>query len=125
MVSNYKFVDDKTLAHTYSEDPSEFLQMVLNLEAAGTAKNKMVINEAKCNMITFNFSSKNTAPNNLQLNGNIIKSVNSLTLLGIILTDDLSWKENTANICRKVDKKFYLLWKFKQFGLKQEELLTA
>ena len=33
MASNYKFVDDKTLAQTYSEDPSEFLQMVLNLEA--------------------------------------------------------------------------------------------
>ena len=31
MVSNYKFVDDKTLAHTYSEDPSQFLQMVLTL----------------------------------------------------------------------------------------------
>ena len=25
MVSNYKFVDDKTLAHTFSEDPSDFL----------------------------------------------------------------------------------------------------
>ena len=125
IVSNYKFVDDKTLAHTYSDDPSKFLQTVLNLEAAGTTKNKMVINEAKCNMITFNFSSKNTAPTNLQLNGNIIKSVNSLTLLGIILTDDLSWSENTANICLKVNKKFFLLWRLKQFGLKQEELLTA
>ena len=124
-VSNYKFVDDKTLAHTYAGDPSEFLQSVLNLEAEGTTRNKMVINEAKCNMITFNFSSKNTAPNNLQLNGNIIKSVNSLTLLGIILTDDLSWRENTANICQKVNKKFFLLWKLKQFGLKKEELLTA
>merc|ERR1711895_341907 len=60
MVSNYKFVDDQTLAHTYSQDPSEFLQMVLNLEATETAKNKMVINEVKCNIITFNFSSKNT-----------------------------------------------------------------
>ena len=104
IVSNYKFVDDKTLAHTYSDDPSEFLQMVLNLEAEGTTRNKMVINEAKCNMITFNFSSRNTAPNNLQLNGNIIKSVNSLTLLGIILIDDLSWRDNTANICKKVNK---------------------
>ena len=125
MVSNYKFVDDKTLAHTYSEDPSEFLQMVLNLEATETAKNKMVINEAKCNIITFNFSSKNTEPNNLLLNGNTLKSVDRITLLGVIITDDLQWKENTANICQKVNKKFFILWKLKQFGLKQEELLTA
>ena len=46
-------------------------------------------------------------------------------MLGIILTDDLSWRENTANICQRVNKKFFLLWKLKQFGLKQEELLTA
>merc|ERR1711895_419089 len=55
----------------------------------------------------------------------MIKSVNTLTLLGIILTDDLQWKENTANICQKVKTKFFILWKLKQFGLKQEELLTA
>ena len=30
MVSNYKFVDEKTLAYSFSEDPSEFLRMVFN-----------------------------------------------------------------------------------------------
>ena len=34
-------------------------------------------------------------------------------------------KRDTANICQKVNKKFFILWKLKQFGLKQEELLTA
>ena len=125
MVSNYKFVDDKTLAHSFSEDPSEFLQMVLNLEATGTTKNKMVINEDKCNLITFNFSTSNIEPKNLRLNGNLLNSVSKITLLGVIITDDLQWKENTANICQKVNRKFFLLWKLKQFGLKQKELLTA
>ena len=79
MVSNYKFVDDKTLAHSFSEDPSEFLQMVLNLEATGTTKNKMVINEDKCNLITFNFSTSNIEPKNLRLNGNLLNSVSKIT----------------------------------------------
>ena len=47
MVSNYKFVDDKTLVHSYSGDPTSFLQMVLNIETAETEKDKMVINETK------------------------------------------------------------------------------
>ena len=89
MVSNYKFVDDQTLAHTYSEVPSEFLQKVLDIEANEITKNKMVINEAKCNIITFNFSCKNMDLNNLQLHGNTLKSVDSITLLGVIITDDL------------------------------------
>ena len=68
-------MDDKTLAHSYSGDPSEFLQEVLNIEVSETEKDKMVINEAKCNIITFNFSRRNSGPQNLLLNGNLVKSV--------------------------------------------------
>ena len=88
-VSSYKFVDDKTLAHSYSGDPSEFLQEVLNIEVSETEKDKMVINEAKCNIITFNFSRRNCGPQNLLLNGNLVKSVERITLLGVIITADL------------------------------------
>ena len=124
-VSNYKFVDDKTLVYSYSGDPTSFLQMVLNLETAETEKDKMVINEAKCNVITFNFSNKNIGPQNLLLNGNILNSVNKIKLLGVIITDDLRWSENTAQICKKVNKKFYLLCILRQFDFNQEELLIA
>ena len=44
LVSNFKFVDDKTLAYSYSGDPTQFLQNVLNIEAAETNKDKMIIN---------------------------------------------------------------------------------
>ena len=125
MVSNYKFVDDKSLAYSYSGDPSEILQQVLDIESLATIKDKMVINESKCNIITFNFSKYNTCPQGLVLNGNILEPCNKITLLGVIITDDLKWKENTTNICKKVNKKFYIIWKLKQFGLKEEELLTA
>ena len=125
MVSNYKFVDDKSLAYSYSGDPSEILQKVLDIESLETIKDKMVINESKCNIITFNFSKYNTCPQGLVLNGNILEPCNKITLLGVIITDDLKWKENTTNICKKVNKKFDIIWKLKQFGLKEEELLTA
>ena len=69
MVSNYKFVDDKTLAYSYSGDPTEFLQQVLDVEATETNRDKMVINVAKCNVITFNFSeTKNVCPQELSIN---------------------------------------------------------
>ena len=118
-------MDDKTLAHSYSGDPSEFLQEVLNIEVSETEKDKMVINEAKCNIITFNFSRRNCGPQNLLLNGNLVKSVERITLLGVIITADLRWKENTAEICRKVNTKIYILWKLKQFGIKLDKLLTV
>ena len=84
-----------------------------------------VINEGKCNIITFNFSSKNIGPQNLVLNGNRIYPVDKIKLLGVVITADLRWKENTAQLCKKVNKKLYILWKLKQFGVKQDKLVTA
>lgn len=125
MVLNVKFVDDKTLIHSYSGDPTSFLQNVLNIENTETIKDKMKINESKCNIINFNFSNKNFPPKKLNLNNNEIISVDRIKLLGVIITSDLRWRENTAQIVTKVNKKFYMLCRLKQFGVKQQELVTT
>ena len=125
MVLNVKFVDDKTLIHSYSGDPTPFLQNVLNMENTETAKDKMTINESKCNVINFNFSSKNSPPQNLELNNNIIASVDKVKILGVMITNDLRWRENTAEIVRKVNKKYYQLVQLRQFSANQEVLLTT
>ena len=125
MVLDVKFVDDKTLIHSYSGDPTPFLQNVLNIENSETIKDKMKINESKCNIINFNFSSKNSPPQNLELNNNKIISVDRVKLLGVIISNDLSWRENTAEIVKKVNKKFYKLCRLRKFGVKQDVLLTT
>merc|ERR1711989_98671 len=84
-------------------------QSVLDIEAAETKENKMVLNEAKCSAITFNFSKKNIVPENLQLNGNTLNSATRIKFLGVMITSDLRWKENTAQICKKANKKFDIL----------------
>ena len=45
LVANYKFVDDKTLALSYSGDPTKILQVALDTELNETIKDKMIINE--------------------------------------------------------------------------------
>ena len=125
MVLNVKFVDDKTLIHSYSGDPTPFLQNVLNIENAETIKDKMIINESKCNIINFNFSGKNSPPQSLQLNDNEISSVKKIKLLGVTITDDLRWRENTAAIHEKVNTKFWQLCRLRQFGFKQQLLLST
>ena len=125
LVSSYKFVDDKTLAYSYSGDPSEFLKNVLDIEIVKTLQDKMKINESKCNIINFNFSQNNKITQGLSLNGDLIRICDKITLLGVIISEDLRWSDNTKNICKKVNKKFFLLSKLKQFGLTKEELLTA
>ena len=124
-VLNLKFVDDKTLVHSYSGDPSPFLQNVINIENTETTKDKMLINEGKCNIINFNFSCKNSPPQKLLLNNNDILSVDRIKLLGVIISSDLGWRENTTEIINKVNMRYYKLCKLKQFGISQEERLKT
>ena len=69
----------------------------------------MIINKLKYNIINFNFSEKYIVPQNLKLNGNAILVVRKIKILGVIITDDLKWEENTSLICSKVEGKFYLI----------------
>ena len=124
-VTNLKFVDDKTLVHSYSGDPTKVLQEALDIELEGTLKDNMIINESKCHAFTINFSKNNTGPQNLKLNDKLIESVDTIKLLGVYLTNDLKWSVNTINICKKINQRLYLVRKLKQFGLRKEELITA
>ena len=125
LVVNYKFVDDKTLALSYSGDPTKILQEALDIELNETIKDKMIINESKCHLMNFNFSKNNFPPQNLKFNGKPINVAKKIKLLGVMLTDDLKWAENTVNICSKVNKKLYQIRMMKQFGLQRAELVTA
>ena len=125
LVNSYKFVDDKTLAYSYSGDAANVLQEALNTEEIETVKDKMIINEKKCHIITFNFSANNTPPQNLSLNQNLINSVDNLKLLGVMISKDLKWNENTSLICDKVNRKYYILNRLKNFGFSKEELIIA
>ena len=85
----------------------------------------MSINESKCHNITFNFSQKNYFPQNLTLNGKTINTENKIKLLGVNITNDLKWTENTKEICSKVNRKLYILSKLKNHGLQSRELITV
>ena len=124
-VQAFKFVDDKSLVHNYKGDPTEFIQKSLDIEVSETEKDKMVMNEAKCNVITFNFSKHNIAPQHITLNGKALSHCNCIKLLGVIISEDLKWCKNTDQICNKVNRKFFILSKLKAFGFNEEELITA
>ena len=78
----------------------------MDIESEETRKDKMIINGTECHAITFNFSQKNKLPQNLNLNGITIDNCDTIKLLGVIISKDLKWAENTKHICSKVKKKF-------------------
>ena len=59
---------------------------------------------------------------NISLSGANVECVKSAKLLGVIINDNLSWKEHCNNICTKIKKSLFLLRKLKSILPKSAKL---
>ena len=58
------------------------------------------------------------------LNDNNLEQVNAIKLLGVWITEDLSWQLNCQELCKKAYARVSMLTKLKYVGTTREDLLT-
>ena len=106
--------------------PPENLQSQdwLNKIDEWTMKKKMLINEKKTKNMIFNFSSNYQFNTRMQLKGENIETIKNTKLLGTIISDDLKWDLNTANIVKKANARLELLRRVASFNPPLEDLKT-
>ena len=89
-----------------------------------TESNPFLINEKKCEVITFNFSKKFAFPPDIRVGkSDILTESTHATVLGLIIEENLKWNKNTEFIFKKAASKLWLLRRLKQFDL-EPEILT-
>ena len=85
----------------------------------------MKINADKTNLILFNpCRSKDFLPNK-SLQGSDIKTVESVKLLGVTITSNFSWDENTKLIAKKCYQRMWILKRLKNLGANKHDLLEV
>ena len=65
-----------------------------------TRENLTKLNQAKCNSLVFSRSKAQFATR-LMIDDQVIERVSVSKLLGIWISDDMSWSRNTQEICKK------------------------
>ena len=145
-----KYVDDLTLAEAIKlksvlvvennsglERPLEYhkrteqtlkpedsqVQEQLNELTAYAEQNEMKINQEKSKVMLFNTSYKNDFQPQLEIDGVLLEVVEKMKLLGVIITNDLKWKENTEYITKKAYSRMWLIRRLKQSGASISALL--
>ena len=105
--------------------PSENLKTQKYLEDINnwTEKNKMQINQKKTFNIQFNFTKDKQFSAEIVLKKEKLQSVSQTKLLGIIITDQLKWNENTKYIVKKANQKMRMLHKFSKFTKNKVHLM--
>ena len=86
-----------------------------------TKNQKMILNKNKTKVMIFNFTNNYNFTTRLELDNQNIEVVSKTKLLGVIVTDDLKWDENTLSLVKRANARMELLRKVASFSTSIEE----
>ena len=61
---------------------------------------------------------------NILIDGKVVERVDHVNLIGITLSNDLTWKRHVDNTVKKAGKIIYMLYQLKRAGVNQADLFT-
>ena len=123
-----KYVDDLTIYQTCPVDGTgdgSMLQEFVNDVHQWSSQNKMVINIEKCQVMHFITAKKPLVFPDITIDGMSIPVTNVSKLLGVKISDCLSWEEHTNYIVARSSKALYMLHLIKRFHPSDEQLLKV
>ena len=122
----YKYVDDSTLFEICEMNSISLMQESVDIAAEWTKNNDMKMNSEKSKEMIISYAHGNIGnevPNTL-IDGKVVERVDHVKLLGITLSNDLTWKRHVDNIVKKAGKRIYMLYQLKRAGVNQTDLVT-
>ena len=83
----------------------------------------MRLNNEKTKVIVFNFTTNYQFSTRLYLEGALLEIVDQTTLLGTVLSLDITWWENTNSITRKAYQRLQMIRRLSQFKVPTDDLV--
>ena len=110
---------DVGIDQLYLPTSSFHTQTSLDYIAKWTTDNLMKLNVSKSNYMIFSRSKSNFGTR-LSLNNQTLDRVGATKLLGLWITEDLSWTKNCQAICQKAYSRMSIITKLKYVGISKE-----
>ena len=98
------------------------MQETLNQLSTWTSNNLMNLNAAKCNYMIFSRSKEQFATR-LHINNTVLERKQCTKILGVWISDDMSWSRNCKETCIKAYSRMSMLTKLKYVGVRKEDLI--
>ena len=122
--SKQQVPSDIGIGHKFIHSENFKTQTYLNNISEWTEQNQMKLNTDKSNYMIFNFSKNYQFNTRLYLKDSLMQQVRQTRLLGVIVSDNLSWHANTANLVKRCYQRMIILKKLYKFSVPVEELVN-
>jgi hypothetical protein len=118
----HKYVDDCTLSEIILKLSTSVMQGEIDQINSWSNTNLMNINTKKTKEMLLGPIQK-TQPPSLQLNGQPIERVHTFKLLGVHVSDTLTWNYHISAVCSKAAKRLHFLKLLKRTAMSTDDLL--
>ena len=120
----HKYIDDITISESISSSNVSLLQTAVDKVKDWSHKNNMKLNENKTKEMYISFKQNPAPVPPLIINSNAVERVHSFKILGVWLSDDLSWKSHVNHMHSRATPRLYYLRQLRRCGLSQCDLLA-
>lgn len=117
-----KYMDDTTLSVSVPKNQDSSLQSVVDYVSEWSNINNMVINPKKSKEMIISFAKKEKDIGSIVVKGELVSRVNSFKILGVTVSDDLTWSEHISIISKKVNSRIYYLKLLRRAGVSLSQL---
>ncbi len=119
----HKYIDDITVTECLSDIRDSNMQHFVDSIGSWSNRNNMKLNSTKTKEMTITFK-KNPVPTPpLIYNNNIIERVHEFKLLGIWISDTLSWRHHVNQIHAKSSQRLYFMRQLRRCGLSCHDMV--
>ena len=121
-----KFVDDATALEIIPRCSPSLMPMVVDEIYDFAQRRGMMLNPKKCKEMVVSFLKyKFPCDNPIFISGCPVESVSSFKLLGVLLSDDLTWSSHVDYVLKKANSRLYALRLLKRAGLSPIDLTST
>ena len=123
-----KYVDDLTILEitTRNSRSPTYLNCIVDDIQRFSHRNNMRLNPAKCKAMTIDFLDYNSCTwRPICTGGVVIERVKSFKLLGVYISEDLTWGVHCDYIIKKANRRLYALRTLKKCGVPTSDLITV
>ena len=117
------FVDDTTTSEVIQKGNTSNAQGITNELIKWSHKNRVVLNPDKCKELRILFFQIPEVFDLVSIDDKEIEVVNSAKLLGITISDNLTWNAHINELVKKTNKKLYFLVQLKRARLPPSDLV--
>ena len=126
LLTEYNFTEhvasDIGLGQTFLPADSYSTQDHLNYISNWSTENLVKLNEDKCNYMVFSRAKEDFATR-LTINNCKLDRISVTKILGVWVSEDLSWDRNTKEMCRRAYSRMSMLTKLRYVGVTIEDLI--